>query len=297
MSNMDNDEIEYEDGLIIGEEPIDPEEYKLLIEKGREIINRNIKKIYHLPKKYTYLNHFIGDDTPLRYTLLSIYQFILKHESMPFRYHKRYCFHAVTSTITTKARKRTKHWGMSTTNKHINFLCAMGLFRKEEQYEETNELTEINKNFLKKNKNKRPENVLSYEEYTNKKLEKCEALAKSLFNNGITAGNISRDKLIENNCKTIAERVFYKNNKKTVIEKRSIYAEIEAIIKQYIESYGYATKQNIYDNCRYSDCIIDTVLGIYKADLQKQYYYKRPTKIQMKEYGLTKPKFIYTRRE
>ncbi len=186
--------------------------------------------------------------------------------------------------MTTKARKRSKRWGMSTTNHHINFLCAMGLFRKEIQNKADKKLTRINENFLKENKGKRPENVLSVEEYTEKKLDKCEKLAKSLFCNGITPGNISRDKLVENNCKTIADRVYYAHNKETVKDKREIFTDIVLIIDFCIESNGFVTKQEIYDNCLYSNRIIDKVLNIYKADLQKKYFYKRPTKLEMQQY-------------
>ncbi len=278
--------------------PEEKREYEEARKVGREIIEKNIMKLYHLPKKkYYYLNEFIGDDSAVRYSLLAIYDFMRKNESIPFIYRKRYCFHAVTSTITTKARKRSLLWGRSTTNHHINFLCAMGLFRKEKQNIKENNLTEINKKFLKGKRKIRAEAVLSFEEYTDEHLAKCEKLAKQLFKNKITPGNISQDKLIENHCKSIADRVYLDNKKDTVIDKRDIRDEIKGIIDAFIESDGYATKQELYDNCLRNDSQIDMALKIYKTELQKEYYYKRPTKAQMEEYGLTKPKFIYTRRE
>lgn len=264
---------------------------KLTVERGQEIVQKNINTIYKLPEKYRYLTHYLSGD--LRTTLLNTLNF-LKDKKIILDRHK-YMFFLSDSLLTVRVRKKKSQTG--TSNRHINLLCALGLFRKEFQSIYHDILIDVNRNFLENNSSKRPINVFSFRLLTEKELQRCEERANRLFAAGVTTGNISSNYLELNGLGDLAKEVYPKNNRLAPEVKKEEFQELLELLERCIDVYGYCTVQMLKDNLLYPDQEFDQLRRIFKQRLAEEYNYKRPTREQMENWNLTDLKYIYTKKE
>ena len=271
--------------------------YKQRIEHSKEIIEHNRYLIYHLPTEYKNLEKILQHQG-IRDTLLKIFKYIKDKEI--FIYRRKYVFFLDNSKI-TNIRGRTTE---SVSNRYINYLCAIGLINKQYQnlgeYGDTSKtrLTDINLEFLIDTKKRRPINTFYFREYTSKELKRLDSRAKQLLDNRITPGNISFNMLCANNCKSLADEVYYANDKNSIKNKNKAYISLLQTIEDLLQDKGYTTKQEIYNNNK-NDCgELDKLFKIYRADLQKKYNYKAPTKADRTKYNIATNnyKWIITRR-
>jgi hypothetical protein len=270
---------------------------KLTQETAQKVIADNRKILYHIPKRYKYLNYFLGEDeakfTALRMTLFAVYKFLSKKEIMMYRH--MYVFMLDTDRLTYKVRKKAA--GRATTNRHMNMLCAIGLLRKEKQSIKDDILLNANRKFLKEcHWRERPINVYSFRRYDKKQLEYMEERAKRLYDAGITCGNFCQSILTLHGLEDIANEVLPANDKTAPMKKSTEYQYLRTVLDFIIEEQGYCTKQQLLDNLEYSDKEIEKLFRIFKQDIQEEFYYKRPTKQQMTEWNLKSLKYIFTRR-
>ena len=93
-------------------------------EKAKNVIRFNREVVYHLPPRYEALKHYLSG--ALRETLLAVFRFILKHDVIIAKH--KYLFFVDNKKLAYGIRK--KH-GEATANRHINLLCAIGLFTKQ----------------------------------------------------------------------------------------------------------------------------------------------------------------------
>ena len=94
---------------------------------ARQILSYNRKRIYRLPKKFSYLQEAL---TPvLQDFLLDIIAFWLKVDCIAYGVHDMVYFLG-TQKGTFSVRKKTT---TGVTNRYINYLCAIGLLTKIEQ--------------------------------------------------------------------------------------------------------------------------------------------------------------------
>lgn len=263
---------------------------KLTIENGQAIAEENLERIYHLPKRYTNLDEYLSGS--LRETLLSILNYI-KDKRLIIENHK-YLFFLDTTRLTTEVRKKG---GRSTSNRHINLLCALGLLGKEPQNEYRDQLIEINKIFLSKHPSaKRPINVFIVRRYTDEYLEKCEESARRLNSQHIRTGNMCSNMLIVHGLEDIAKEVYPNNNPLAPEVKTEDYQKLLGHMKAVVERQGYITKQQIFKAMDWSMEYLEQVRRIFRQDLAKVFKYYSPTNQQMKEYHLKDRKYIYTKR-
>ena len=124
---------------------------KLTQERAGEIIEANIQTLYHLPSGYPGIDYYLGSGHPkneyLRNTVLKILQFLRSLYKNPDGDNHiiidghRYEFFVDNKRLSFRIRKSS---GTGTSNRHINFLCAMGIFRKIPQTDDT--AIEVNQN-------------------------------------------------------------------------------------------------------------------------------------------------------
>ena len=265
---------------------------KLTAKTRKNLIDYNRKIIYHLPKKYKYLNEYLKNSW-LRDTLLKVYFFIADKE-MIVASHK-YLFFADNITLSYRVRNSS---GTATTSRHMNLLCALGFFQKHRQSKDKGKLIKVNENFFKsKPYARRSINVYSVRNYTEKELRHIESRAKRLYEAHITTGNFSQSMLTLNGLEEIAIEVLPYNNRLTPIRKLEEYEKLIAVLDYIVNQKGYALKEDIYNNLSLPDVEIDKILKIFKSDILKNYFYKRPTKQQIEEFNLQSLKFIYTKIE
>ena len=264
---------------------------KLTTERGQEIIKENKDIIYKLPIKYKHLKAYLSGS--LRNTLLDILNF-LKDKQIILDEHK-YMFFLSDSLLTVRVRKKNSKSG--TSNRHINLLCALGLFRKEFQSSYHDVLIDVNRNFLKDNYTKAPINVFSFRLLTKKELQRCEDRAKKLRAAGVTAGNISFNYLDINGLGDLAKEVYPKNNRLAPEVKKKEFKELLEVLEKSIDIYGYCTVQILKDNLPYPDQELDQLRRIFKQRLEEKYNYKRPTTEQIEKWNLSDRKFVYTKKE
>lgn len=264
---------------------------KLTVGRGQEIVQKNINTIYKLPEKYRYLTHYLSGD--LRTTLLNTLNF-LKDKKIILDRHK-YMFFLSDSLLTVRVRKKKSQTG--TSNRHINLLCALGLFRKEFQSIYHDALIDVNRNFLEDNFSKRPINVFSFRLLTEKELQRCEDRAKKLYTAGVTTGRMSFAYLMINGLGDLAKEVYPKNNRLSPELKKKEFKELLEVLEKCIDTYGYCTVQMLKDNLPYPDQEIDQLRRIFKQRLEEKYNYKRPTTEQIERWNLPDQKFVYTKKE
>ena len=265
---------------------------KLTVESAHEIIEYNRNVLYHIPAKYKYLREYLSGS--LRDTLFSVLKFI-SDKRIVIADHK-YIFFADNTTLTHRARKKSS--GMATTSRHMNLLCAIGLINKQYQSKTKDKLIEVNKNFFANNPDRqRSINVYSFRRYDNRELKRIEERAERLALAGVTSGNFSQSMLVLHGLEDLSNEVLPKNNRNAPQRKAVEYQELLCVLNYIVDSKGYATKEQIRDNLLIDDKELDKVFRIFRRDIGEQFYYKRPTKQQIKQWELKTLKFIYTKKE
>ena len=272
---------------------------RLSQERAAEIIESNIRTIYHIPAEYTAIRHYIGA-SELRRTLLKILQFLKKLYTTPDEDNHiiidqhRYEFFLFNNKLAYGIRNSS---GTATANRHMNLLCALGFFDKIPQ-REGNRLR-VNDNFKAKNPNQREISVYSFRELTPRELQRIEERARRLQVADITVGNIGFVSLYLawNDLSDIAIEVFPKNAKSAPDKKLREYMVLQQCLDLLIEQQGYATRKQVSDTLTYTDQELKRLYGIFRKHLSTLYDYHRPTKDELTRYQLKNKQFIYTRRE
>ena len=158
------------------------------IENGKEKVIEDINVIYHLPKGYKHIHKCLDDPkSPVRKDLLDILNYLKKKD--PIIYHQQYVYYLDTTSLTAKVRKKTTR---GTSNRHFNFLCALGFFHKVPQTED--DMLYINLEMLIETGSRRPMNVITVPLYTDEVLDRIDQTAKLFIDSKVTPGNISNDK-------------------------------------------------------------------------------------------------------
>ena len=259
--------------------------------EAKKIVKGNQEKIWHFPSnKYPSIAHYLSGS--VRDTLLSILKFIKKVDVIIYKH--KYVFFLDNKRLTYGVRK--KSGGTGTSSRHINLLCAIGLINK--QYQNADEMLDINKEFLANNPDKkRPINAFYFRRYTDEELERCEERASMLLAAGVTSGNISFDNLSVNGLDDMAIEVYPMNDRTAPERKIMEFGYLMEVMQSLIDEQGYVTRQQVKDNLLIQDREIDELFKIYKKQLSEYYYYERPTNNQIAKWDLPNKKYIYTLRE
>ena len=263
-------------------------------ETGRKAIRDNRKILYHIPPRYEALRHYLSPHAPLRGTFFAVLKFILS-VNVIIDDHK-YLFFASTKKLAYGIRRRH---GEQTANRHMNMLCAMGLFTKQgNQYRESEKLIQANKDFFAKH----PEaeyaiNVFAYKRYTPKELDRIEGRCKRLMAANVTAGNFSQAMLVLHGLEDISREVLPNNYPDAPKKKEDEYTDLLMVLDGIIANQGYATRQQVKDNLLFRDSEIDKLFKLFRADIMEVYNFKRPTKEQMERWGLKTLTYVYTEKE
>lgn len=221
----------------------------------------------------------------MRHTLLSIFNFCKKLDVIIYKNH--YCYFLDTKTLTLKVRKRLSSNDVS--NRHINLLSALGFLEKIKQ--NNKQLTEINKDFLKETKSQRGISFFAIVDLK-KRLDIIEERATIFKTNKVTSGNISYAKISTFDRK-LADKIYYSNSRKVPRIKAEEYQELKALLLFLVETNGYCTKEEIYNNLIYPDTEINKLLKIFKKDISDSFIYAPPTKADKEKYNLKSSKWIY----
>ena len=265
---------------------------KLTVESAKEIIEYNRNILYHIPVKYKYLNEYLQGS--LRETLFAVFKFI-SDKQIIIANHK-YIFFADNKTLTYKVRK--KNSGEATTSRHMNLLCALGLFNKQYQNKYKDKLINVNRNFFNENPaKKRSINVYSFRRYDNQELKRINDRAERLLNVNVTTGNFSQSMLACHGLEDLANESLPSNNRKAPERKMMEFQELLYVMNCIVDAKGYTTKQEVRDNLLIDDKELDKLFRIFKQDISEYFNYKRPTRVQMQQWKLTTLKFIYTRKD
>lgn len=264
---------------------------KLTIESAHSIVEHNLEAIHYIPAEYENLNYYIQGS--LRQTLKKVLEYI-SDKQIVIADHK-YIFFFDNKRLTYKVRR--KSGGEATSSRHMNLLCAIGMFTKQRQSEYKDNLIEANQNFFKNKPDKqRPMNVYSFRKYDRRELKRLEERARRLRAAGVTAGNFGYNILMLHGLDDLASEVFPANNPSAPGKKAAEYDELITVIDTLIDTYGYTTREQIKDNLLLEDKEIDALFRIFRTDLKEAYNYKRPTASQKEQWGLESNSFIYTKR-
>ena len=267
---------------------------KLTIESAHEIVEYNIYRIYHLPKKRYEAIHYFLDRGTLRRTLLNILNYI-KDKQIIIDKH-RYNFILDTDSLTHKVRRKAS--GRVTSNSHFNLLCCMGLLNKVYQNYERDIVLEANRRFIEETGSAIPINVFSFRRYTEQELDRIEHRSQRLMQAGVTIGNVTYNYLCINGCKDIANEVYFSNNRAAPKKKRREFETVLPVIKELVEQRGYATREEIQTHVtEITGAELVIVLRTFKAEILKEYDYRPPKKKEMEKWRLPNRKYIYTKRE
>ena len=275
---------------------------KLTQERAGEIIEANRKILYHIPSGYPAIRYYL-ESGYLRDTLFAIYRFLKRqYTKQDGNKHiiidgHRYEFFVDNRRLSFGIRNSS---GTGTSNRHINFLCAMGIFRKIPQTEET--AIQVNRNWKAGHPDKRYINVFSFREMTQQELDRIEERSERLKHAGITAGNMSFNQLwfAITDLQDIATEVYPDRRTRQNYTETLIYRQFQLLrqcINVLIDSYGYATKELIKDNLTLPEPQIDKLFRIFRKQLQQLYQFRKPTKKQIEDYQLKGQNYIYLRRE
>ena len=267
---------------------------KLTIESAHEIVEYNIQRIYHLPQKRYEAIHYFLDRGTLRRTLLNILNYI-KDKQIIIDKH-RYNFILDTDSLTHKVRKKAS--GRVTSNSHFNLLCCMGLLNKVYQNYERDIVLEVNRRFIEETGSAIPINVFSFRRYTEEELDRIEQRSQRLMQAGVTIGKVTYNYLCINECKDIADEVYFLNNRAAPKKKRREFQAVLPVIKELVEQRGYATREEIQTQVtEITGSELAIVLRTFKAEILKEYDYRPPKKKEMEKWRLPNRKYIYTKRE
>lgn len=253
------------------------------------IIEYNLNLLYHLPKKYRCLDRALKN---VRADLLRLLRFCKEHE--PLIIQQKYVWFIDNKRLTEKVRKKTT---AATSNRYFNYLCCLGAIHKLPQGE--GNLTGVNLTFLlneQENGKTRPINTFTVYKYTPKQLEKMEARAQLLLENGITQGNISHDKLVASGCAEMAAEVYYANSDKAIVKKERDFKRLLELLSRLCNEKGHTTKRELCDLLDWRKDKLDRILGTFKKEWQQQYSYKAPNKEETEQYNLKSKAWIMTRR-
>ena len=277
---------------------------KLSAERAIQILKQNRELIYHLPAGYPAINHYLGKGK-LRETLLKILHFLqYLYESPDNKNHliidnHRYEFFLSATKLSFTVRGIRHESGRSTANRHINLLCALGIFRKIQQTERNH--LRINDNLREKNPNSRYLNVYSFRELDQAELEEIESRAERLKEAGITTGNMSFRQLQQAviDLSDIAQAVYPERAGQSYTEAKEYrqYQDLIGCIDLLIDSYGYASKALVKDNLTLPEQQIDKLFRLYKVHLKQRYRYKRPNREEQEHYQLQDSSYIFSRKE
>ena len=248
------------------------------------------------PALTKYLTDYNGS---LLNTLRSIIGFTTRHPPMIDCDHpgRKPVYVLTNDKLTAIRRKQTA----STTNRHFNFLCIIGLLIKIPQAEFDDYVQANNNHTFKRWKEGRsavPINVFTVPKWTPDYLAEVETKAAQLQAAGITTGTIRRTHLTAAGLTATADEIYYLNSHDAEERRAQEYEVIHDLIQDLVSDCGYCTKQQIIDNLSgmISAAEIATVITDYKVDLLQEFNYKTPTKEQRELYGIGS-KWIYTKRE
>ena len=271
-------------------------------EKALQIIEANRKILYHIPSGYPTIRYYLGSGY-LRETLLKILLFLRNlYRKQDGENHiiiedEKYEFFIANTKLSFYVRKSS---GTGTSNRHINFLCAMGVFHKTPQGKDFRLI--VNENMKAKDPKKRDLNIYSLRELTQNNLTDIEKRSERLKRAGITAGNLSFNQLrfAIPDLLDIAKEVYPdRRTRKPVSEITEFrqYVSLKQCIDLLIDTYGYANKALIYDNLTLPEAQIDKIFRIFKKHLYQKYRYKRPCKTERKTFGLQDQRYIFLRKK
>jgi len=271
---------------------------RLTQEQAQQVIEDNIYMIYHMPARYENINHYLKGN--VRKTLLQLYRYMQDKEIIIDKH--RYLFVLDNTRLTQQVRKKAYANDKATSFRYMSILCAMGLLTKIPQSKaDPDNLLQVNRNYFTTYPDRQKAlTVYTFRRYTEKELDRIEARSERLKKAGVRIGNVSFNMLMVNNCQDIAFELFRSNNRTAPERKKDEYEYLLLCIDMLIESKCYAHRQEIIDNLSgfgMSVWEIDKLFKIFRNDLMKRYYFKRPTKDQKAMYGLQDDKFIYTPRE
>lgn len=270
---------------------------KLTIASGQEIARENINRLYRFPKQYAVSKDYLERyGSSLKSTLLAVLNYA-KDLNLIIDKH-RYEFVLDNKTLTYKVRKKQSE---STTNRHMNFLCALGFLKKVYQSKSkdgSGYLLRINQDFLKKNPSaKRPISVFSFHAYTDADLQRIEERAIRLKEAGITSGNIGQNQLTCNGLEDVANEIYFANDRTAPDRKAQEAAVLFRLMDVLCDTYGYVNKEMVKENLLYDEAEIDRLFRIFKLQLNEIYSYSRPTTEDRERWNLKNQRFIFKRRE
>lgn len=254
---------------------------------AREIIDYNRQVLYHLPSKYKCL------ELALRNTkkdLLKILKDIYAID--PIIWKQNYVWYMDNNKLTKKVRKVG---ACSTSSRHFNYLCALGVLEKIPQYD--GHMIGINEEFLLETGRQRAINVFSIHKYTDKKLEEIEERAKILLERKVTCGNISKDKLVAAGLPELAKNIFYSNLEQSYTKKENDFKRLLKALEEQINCKGYSTMQDLSQSLKMSQERVRELNKIFKLQMEERYYYKAPTKEIREKYNINTHKWIFTKKE
>lgn len=256
---------------------------------ARDIIEYNRQVLYHLPKKYKYL------EIALRNTkkdLLNILKDIYEIDPVIWaKVGNKYVWYLDNNKLTRKIRKGG---ACSTSSRHFNYLCALGVLEKIPQYD--GHMIGINEEFLLETGRTRAINVFSIHKYTDTELEKIEERARLLFEKKVTCGNISKDKLVAAGLPELAKEVYFLNMDSSYDKKEKDFKRLLLALEEHINNKGYATIQDLSKSLKMSKEKVRELNKIFKLQMEERYYYKAPNKELKEQLNINTKKWIFTRK-
>lgn len=257
----------------------------LTVQSAHELIEYNRKVIYHLPRRYHYLNSYLTSS--LRETALKVLSF-LSDKQIIIADHQ-YLFIFSNRYLTHNIRRKTSR---AESNRQMNLLCAIGLFEKY------TELLDINKTFLENAKRPvLPLNTYKLIKYTPDVLERLESRSTRLYEAGITVSNFSYNMLVINGLEDIAQEALPHNSQSAPARKLDEYEELCAVMDFLISEQGYCTKEQIKNNILLNDKEIDKIFKIFKNYIELRYCYRKANKTDKNRFKLENYQHIFLRKE
>lgn len=261
------------------------------IENGRKKVIEDINVIYHLPKGYKHIHKCLDDPkSPVRKDLLDILNYLKKKD--PIIYHQMYVYYLDTTSLTTKVRKKTTR---GTSNRHFNFLCALGFFQKIPQTEE--DMLYVNLEMLIETGNRRPMNVITVPLFTSDVLEQIEKTAKLFVDQKVTPGNICNDKLKAAGLSGIAKKIFPANSKKSYLDKLDQKQKLEKVLKNAMHTKGYIYMDQVAGEMDLPEKEVKKIWNTFKSDLEERYRYGATTAVQSKKFNIPTKKWVISKED
>lgn len=227
-------------------------------------------------------------------TLRKLMLFAVKHQPMIDKNRSVYLLPA-SKVVRIRGRGTP-----ATANRHLNILCAVGLLNKIEQSVwDIDALVSGNYEFFRHTPSGlHPVNAVRIPKWEPEYLQTVEARARILNDHGITAGNISDNKLLAAGLGDLSHGIYPSNDHGVFTKKEKDYQVILGFIDHSIEVCGYCSKSLIYDNLidEIERDDIQGLLMIFSEDLKERYNYHMPNKEERERFSLENRKYIYTRK-